>query len=377
MPAGTVSKAGDGQRPIYDNDCLGPRYLKCFLSGTRLTWGPWLVYDSNLCRSCTECAADVKAIGYLRKRRREQLPVDPQSASSECLLCTCPPSEQNDFSYSRDSHQSSCFSTPVRGEGNGGSTLPPWVIPNTRTPGSFSSPPGGTGALPAARHPSHRSSLATGALAMTAIPDGNSSKPGDGAGADSGRNRLQRDGESYGGVHATGADKMNTSDSGAESAGRRENIGARRHAPPAGRGRGGAFSPGTPRATPGAGTVPPQSSNGQTRDGGGDSGARGEAGAWAATDPESFLRENLSLKDLVSLAYMFNFVEAGVLGLGERKAVVQVRSALTRFKRISSPLFLTKNLDLGLRGALKTLAFATSRMGFMQRGGRCSQSWES
>lgn len=59
--------------------------------------------------------------------------------------------------------------------------------------------------------------------------------------------------------------------------------------------------------------------------GGGGGGVSGEgAGAWAATDPESFLRENLSLKDLVSLAYMFNFVEAGVLGLGERKAVVQV-----------------------------------------------------
>lgn len=28
MPAGTVSKAGDGQRPIYDNDCLGPRYFE-------------------------------------------------------------------------------------------------------------------------------------------------------------------------------------------------------------------------------------------------------------------------------------------------------------------------------------------------------------
>lgn len=25
MPAGTVSKAGDGQRPIYENDCSGPR----------------------------------------------------------------------------------------------------------------------------------------------------------------------------------------------------------------------------------------------------------------------------------------------------------------------------------------------------------------
>ena len=43
------------------------------------------------------------------------------------------------------------------------------------------------------------------------------------------------------------------------------------------------------------------------------------------TDPESFLRGNLSLKDLVSLAYMFNFTEAGLLDLGERKAVVQVR----------------------------------------------------
>lgn len=50
----------------------------------------------------------------------------------------------------------------------------------------------------------------------------------------------------------------------------------------------------------------------------------GVDGGWVANDPESFLRENLSLVDLVSLAFMFNFSEAGVLGLGERKAVVQV-----------------------------------------------------
>lgn len=56
----------------------------------------------------------------------------------------------------------------------------------------------------------------------------------------------------------------------------------------------------------------------------------GEGGGWSATDPENFLRENLSLKDLVSLAYMFNFSEAGVLGLGERKAVVQVRERVSR-----------------------------------------------
>lgn len=62
------------------------------------------------------------------------------------------------------------------------------------------------------------------------------------------------------------------------------------------------------------------------REGGlGTGGDRGSSGAWAATDPESFLRENLSLTDLVSLAYMFNFTsDAGVLSLGERKAVVQV-----------------------------------------------------
>lgn len=53
----------------------------------------------------------------------------------------------------------------------------------------------------------------------------------------------------------------------------------------------------------------------------------GESGGWSATDPENFLRENLSLKDLVSLAFMFNFSETGVLGLGERKAVVQVSAA--------------------------------------------------
>lgn len=51
----------------------------------------------------------------------------------------------------------------------------------------------------------------------------------------------------------------------------------------------------------------------------------GGGGSWAASDPESVLRENLSLADLVSLAYMFNFTaESGVLSLGERKAVVQV-----------------------------------------------------
>lgn len=49
------------------------------------------------------------------------------------------------------------------------------------------------------------------------------------------------------------------------------------------------------------------------------------SGAWCAFDPEKILTENLSLTDLVSLAYMFNFTsESGVLGLGERKAVVQV-----------------------------------------------------
>lgn len=58
-----------------------------------------------------------------------------------------------------------------------------------------------------------------------------------------------------------------------------------------------------------------------------------EGGGWSAADPENFLRENLSLKDLVSLAYMFNFSEAGVLGLGERKAVVQV-SAARNVKRV-------------------------------------------
>lgn len=65
------------------------------------------------------------------------------------------------------------------------------------------------------------------------------------------------------------------------------------------------------------GSIPPQGTGG-VNDG-------GEGGTpWAATDAESFLRENLSLKDLVSLAYMFNFTEAGMLDLGERKAVVQV-----------------------------------------------------
>lgn len=55
-----------------------------------------------------------------------------------------------------------------------------------------------------------------------------------------------------------------------------------------------------------------------------DSGAE-DKGRWAGTDPESFLRENLSLTDLVSLAYMFNFSsESVVLSLGERKASVQV-----------------------------------------------------
>ncbi|CAM9496511.1 unnamed protein product, partial [Sphacelaria rigidula] len=58
-----------------------------------------------------------------------------------------------------------------------------------------------------------------------------------------------------------------------------------------------------------------------------DSGAE-DKGRWAGTDPESFLRENLSLTDLVSLAYMFNFSsESVVLSLGERKASVQVEES--------------------------------------------------
>lgn len=48
----------------------------------------------------------------------------------------------------------------------------------------------------------------------------------------------------------------------------------------------------------------------------------------AATEHESFLRENLSLTELVSLAFMFNFSEKAVLGLGERKAVAQVGEPL-------------------------------------------------
>lgn len=51
----------------------------------------------------------------------------------------------------------------------------------------------------------------------------------------------------------------------------------------------------------------------------------------------------MSLTDLVSLAYMFNFVEAGVLGLGERKAVVQVLSAIPRSNLMLLSLFLTRN----------------------------------
>lgn len=131
-------------------------------------------------------------------------------------------------------------------------------------------------------------------MAMTAILGGNNSGiPGGGVGADIGGSYHQRDG--------AGAAAGRTGSGGGTGAGahgvRRDNNGA---------------EPNTAR--------PPPSIDNSMRDG-------GEAGAWAATDPESFLRENLSLKDLVSLAYMFNFVEAGVLGLGERKAVVQVRKA--------------------------------------------------
>lgn len=139
---------------------------------------------------------------------------------------------------------------------------------------------------------------------MTAIPGGNNNgngNPGGGVGADLGGNYLQRDG---GGVAAdrTGSGTGAGAGAGAGAhGGRRDNHGT---------------EPDTVR--------PPQSIDNSMRGGGGDG---GEAGTWTATDPESFLRENLSLKDLVSLAYMFNFVEAGVLGFGERKAVVQVREA--------------------------------------------------
>ena len=124
---------------------------------------------------------------------------------------------------------------------------------------------------------------------MTAIPGGNNSGiPGVGVGGDTGGSYHQRD---EGGA---AADMMGSGAGiGASAHGlRRDNNGT---------------EPGTAR--------PPQSIDNSMREG----------GNWAATDPESFLRENLSLKDLVSLAYMFNFVEAGVLGLGERKAVVQVK----------------------------------------------------
>lgn len=137
-------------------------------------------------------------------------------------------------------------------------------------------------------------------MAMTAIPGASSSgNPGGGVGADLGGSYHRRDG----GVRAAADRTGNGGGSGAGAhGGWRDN---------------GGTEPDT--------VIPPPSIDNSMRGGGGGGGDRGEAGAWAATDPESFLRENLSLKDLVSLAYMFNFVEAGVLGLGERKAVVQVR----------------------------------------------------
>ncbi|CAM9798386.1 unnamed protein product, partial [Choristocarpus tenellus] len=41
----------------------------------------------------------------------------------------------------------------------------------------------------------------------------------------------------------------------------------------------------------------------------------------------SFLREKLCLRDLMAHAFMFNFGESGVLGLGERKMCVQVEDS--------------------------------------------------
>lgn len=189
----------------------------------------------------------------------------------------------------RDSHQSSCFNTPVRGESNS-SSLPPWIIPNNRTANAFASPTAPAPPL------ASTATAATGAMAMTAIPGGNKGgHSGGGVGADFAGISHQRDG---GGAAADRTSNGVGSGAAAHGA-RRDNDGT---------------EPDTSR--------PPQSID--------NSMSGGEDKAWAATDPESFLRENLSLKDLVSLAYMFNFVEAGVLGLGERKAVVQVRQTWQR-----------------------------------------------
>lgn len=199
----------------------------------------------------------------------------------------------------RDSQQSSCFNTPVRGESSS-SSLPPWIIPNNRTTNAFASPPAPAPSL------AWTAAARTGAMAMTTIPGGNNGgNPGGGVGADLRGNyhQHQRDGGGAAADRTSGG--ADSSGAGAHG-GRRDNKGTRpQHEPDTAR--------------------PPQSIDNSMRGGGG-GGEGGEAGAWAATDPESFLRENLSLKDLVSLAYMFNFVEAGVLGLGERKAVVQVRA---------------------------------------------------
>lgn len=143
-----------------------------------------------------------------------------------------------------------------------------------------------------------------GGVPLTAIPDGNNSNNpnlGGGLGADSVGIYQKRDGGSVQAA-ASAADMMGRGGggSGAAHGGRRDGHGAHQQPEP-------------------DSAAPSQSFGHNTGSGGGEG-----AQAWAATDPESFLRENLSLKDLVSLAYMFNFVEVGVLGLGERKAVVQV-----------------------------------------------------
>lgn len=230
----------------------------------------------------------------------------------------CP--NETTFAFFRGSQQSSCFNTPARGEGGSGSSLPPWVIPNARGSNSASSsPPAAGGVLPqqAARDISQQHSLsataaAAGAVAMTAIPEGNTGKAI--GGADLGRGYpQQRDGAS--------AD-MTATGGGGGATGRRDSSGTQQQHATSGGGRA---------ATAGDAAAGPPQGIGENASGAATgSGDERGAGAWAATDPESFLRESLSLKDLVSLAFMFNFVETGVLGLGEQKAVVQVLQCCPR-----------------------------------------------
>ncbi|CAM9597616.1 unnamed protein product, partial [Laminaria digitata] len=169
----------------------------------------------------------------------------------------------NDGPCARDSEQSSCFNTPVQGDSYRRPSSP-WSGPYRSSPQTMST-----------------SGVGAGASAGAAARDRKSADGGRGEGE-----ARTAEGPTQGGVAEARGGGISAR-RGSDTLGRGENLGESRPT--------GSFAGMPGDATP----------------------AVGEGGGWSATDPENFLRENLSLKDLVSLAYMFNFSETGVLGLGE------------------------------------------------------------